>query len=48
MVRFQWCWSFGECGVVAPDKGPTYELNRTKLHTYAEQLFELELFDKTE
>ena len=42
IVRFQQCWSFGECkvplhchcsqvqGVVAPDKGPIYGLNRTK------------------
>ena len=43
MVRFQQCWSFGECGVslhwqslpgplwpgvVPPDKGPIYGLNR--------------------
>ena len=33
-------------GVVSPDKGPIYGLNRTKLHTYARtELSELELFD---
>ena len=49
MVRFQQCWSFGECGVplhchrsqvhsgpgvVAPDKGPIYGLNRTTCFFY--------------
>ena len=42
MVRFQWCWSFGECGAPFPfyhpqvHSGPIYGLNRTKMCTYAE------------
>ena len=31
-------------GVVAPDKGPIYESNRTKLHSYTKLKFEMEQF----
>ena len=36
-------------GMVAPDRGFIYGLNRTNLHNYAKtELFELELFDQIE
>ena len=31
-------------GLVAPDKGPIYGLNRTKLYLCLTELFEMELF----